>query len=398
MLEEAAQLETAQISGLEGLAQLIATVYQGVEEKLERLISVPRGFSTKDWVHDHLEELERSGEPAAIRRFIGQLSRIDRIAEQIAIDIDEIPHDRKPSEILKRLGILEYNAPIGIYTDLDRIESITSECQKIHKYHDLLGHGVDVCKVIEHMLKLLVLFYGEFCFPKVFSQDLHSNLDGQADLTDVCNKTISDSRIKRSLRNFAERKMDVDLGTIIELLRKLDEYTRSLTRFQQSFGRYSIFSQLAPNSTSLQDLTAPSLRLRRSRIETAQEIQAVLDEIKSLRNDLPHDKSMNPEKSELQKVEGLRSHLNKLFDALDRFKQYGEHLRLFPSLGVLTQKFERINLGPRLELVPEDGSRVFIPCQSLADYTVGAEYFFRQGLGLRKSERVLALKHVPLGG
>lgn len=394
VLEETAQLEGIQISGLEGLAELIATVYKGAEEKLEKHIGGPRGFSTKDWVYDYLEDLEGSGEPGTIRRFIGQLSRVDRIAEQIEIDIDDIPHDRKPSEILKRLGIREYSAPIGIYTDLGKMESIKRDYQRLHNYRNLLGHGVDACKVIEHMLKLLALFYGEFCFEGVFSQKMYANPGEQVDLSGVCSKTISHSSIMKLLRNLVERRMDVDLGKTITLLCRLDEYSKTLEKFQESFGRYSIFSYSAHNSTPSQGLTV----MRRSKVQTTLEVQTVLSDIRRLRNDLPHDKSMNPEKTELQTVTGLRSHLGKFFDAVARFTQYGEQLRLFPSLGLLVQKCEHINLGPRLEMVAELDTRVSIPCSDLVGYNVGTEYFFWPGLGSHKSEYILVPKCVPLGG
>jgi hypothetical protein len=398
VLEELAQAVNTQISGLDGLAQLIATVYEGAEEKLERHIGVPRGFSTKDWVHDHLDELEKSGEEAAIRRFLGQLSRIDQIADRLGIDIDDISHDKKPSAILSRLGILEYTKPVGIYADLDTIEFIESECRRIYNYRSLLGHGVDACTAIEHMLKLLILFYGGFCFEEVFSQFLCSGPNRQADWRDTCNKNISNPDMRKSTLKFFEREMSVELGPIITLLCKLDEYTQTLETFQQTFGRHSVFSHSAPNSTAIQNPLVVSPRPRRSRVEGEKELRGVLDEIRDLRNDLPHDKRMNPQKSELQTIEGLRPHLTRLFDAVACFKQRGEELHLFPSVGLLIQKFERINLGPRLELVSEDGTRVFIPCQDLADYIVGAEYFFWQGLGFRKGEYILVLKQLPLGG
>lgn len=397
MLEERAQAVSAPIKGLEGLAQLIATVYEGAEEKLEKYIGVPRGFSTKDWVHDYLDDLEKSGEEAAIRRFLGQLSRIDQIAHQLGMDIDDIPHDRKPSAILNRLGIVEYSRPVGVYADLDTIESIEIECRRIHKYRSLLGHGVDACTAIEHMLKLLILFYGGFCFGEVFSRFLYSRQSGQADWSDTCNRSIDNPDMRKSIRKFFERGMSVELGPMIELLCELDEYTQTLETFQQSFGRHSVFSHSARNSAAIQNPLVVSLRPRRSRVEREKELRGVLDEIRELRNPLPHDKSEDPQKSELRTIEGLRQHLTKLFDAIACFKQRGEELHLFPSVGLLIEKFERINLGPRLELVSEDGTHVFIPCQDLADYAVGAEYFFWQGLDFRRSRYVLVLKQVPKG-
>ncbi len=364
---------------LDVLSDLIASVYKGAEDKLERHIPTQRHawLSAKDWIYDHLNEREEREGTDGVTDFIGRLGRLDQIAQQLGID-DEIAHDERKSEILRRLNISEHTSPKGIYADLEEIDKLIDECNVTTSYHDLLGKGVDVCTKIEHMLNLLVSFYVGICFEAIFSNYLEWASRGiwrgepqrlkRAALKTLCHH-IDDKSLKDLVRDFFERDRRVELGSMTNILVEADRYSAALPEFKGRFKRDSIF---APREA---------------------EVKTVLEEIRGLRNPLPHDKIERPEGESLRTVSGLRQHLKKLFGAIARFKGHAEILALFPKAGLLVEKFDRLNRGTRIELFLETKRRVCLTCDNFGELIIGAEYFLWQSPGYR--DYVLLIKRFP---
>lgn len=306
--------------------------------------------------------------------FIGRLGRLDKIALRLGID-DEIAYDERKSEILKRLKVSEHIPPRGIYADLTETDRLIDGCKGNVSYHDMLGKGVDVCTRIEHLLNLLVSFYGGVCFEAVFSnylawasrakwRDEPQPLKKSA-LMMLCHP-IGDKALKSLIYEFLRRDCHVELGPMINILQALNGYSAETAEFERHFHRDSIFSP------------------------REDEMKTVLKEIRQLRNPLPHNKMDRPEVESLQEPAGLRLHLIKLFEAVNRFKYRAEVLNLFPKAGLLIEKFDRLNRGLQIELFLETKERVYLACDDFSDLVIGGEYFFWQHPGRR--DYVLLIK------
>ncbi|MCG3144832.1 MAG: hypothetical protein HONDAALG_02305 [Gammaproteobacteria bacterium] len=367
------QTQDEQIRGLVRLAELIAQVYDGAEEKLERFLGRFHR-PAKEWVYAYLEREDKENGTEGLLNFVGNLSRLDQIAKELNIDLDEVGNSQRSREVFKRLKISEHQPPWGLYAGLAKINEIRYEADRTIAYPTLLGQGVAACKEIERLLKLLILFYGGFCFETAFSAYWHWE-NQKALLKALCNY-IGDPKLSVAIYDFLDRDTNIELGPMIWLLKRLDKYTASLPKFKACFGRNSILTEYpspAPPSPNY-----ISIKPTRTRSTSPSNIRDTLDKIRILRNDLPHDKSGTPEKYELQTAEGLRPHLHKLFYAVEQFETESEKLRLIPSLALLLQKEDRMNRGAQLEWFSEHKIRWSLPCADLNNLDVGTQYFIWQ--------------------
>ncbi len=404
--------------GLPGFADLLVQSYSPTKV-LATLVPGLSSYNVRNSVYDYLQELEMRGEEDAFRDLLSLLPNIDPMAKHMGIP-KTLPHKHKVLEILKRLRIFERRSPRGVLSDIRNIEDDESRLAGITKYDDMVVLAWKTCERVEYMLKMLIVFYGGFCFRQAFTDYFINDAvpgdetsdDGAAkgDVSEIPDalaanlvNSIADQALRNSLEHFFKKRMAVDMGKRIAYLMKLDDYTKQSSAFLGVFGRQSIFDPL--QEAEPHEPMAPTKRRSRravrvlSRLEerpSSKLMKLLLDEIRNLRNPLPHDKDGRPATEALITPEGLRDHLMKLFRAIRRLKTAGDRISLFPTAGHLVQKYDRLNLGAQLELRSEQDATFHIPCEDLSSFRVGAEYFCWKPSALHPwSQRsVLVLKRI----
>lgn len=374
------QVAQSGYEGLDGLAQAIVEAYTGLLDLFEEHLHIPASADTQilqNRLSDRLWEMIR--EPGEVKRFVGRIGPLDRIAEKVGLDPLRIQHFDKPQAILKALSISDVDPPEGIYrviNELDNIYRKIRDSRKLQKdYDELLGQGIGLCKRIERILHQLVLFYG--------SEELRS--------------IIIKSPISKDLTNDIERvfRGESTLGLTYGVLKRLDTHLQSsgsVDLFEPVFQRPSIFSSLRHHVSGEGN---PLIAIPAGFELPAELITALttLEGVKNLRNSLPHYLA-NPQ-SKLDTVEGLHSHLMDLWSHIHRFIDLGEECQLFPLTFILDKKEEGAGSGLRLIGIDEYGGVIVIPRKERThydQYVMYKEYFCWSSSGRPGTRTVVVAK------
>lgn len=400
-------------SGFEELASLIADAYKENEEALANVLGESfesnRIDVSRNRIYDYLVELQRKEGTISIDEFLRNLHVVDQIMEQLLIadeTLFDVVYDKRVSEILRRLGIAEGRSPVGIYKTFEEIFQIEQDIRRSNNLDDVVGKGVRACKRFERILKILVKFYGEFCFEslfKVYKQEKVSYSEaGLKDFTEIVksrlNFLIQDEtlcrQMKTNLCSFIMKKMSSELGGLNNLLYSLDSYTANLHKFQDDFERASVFS--LREQTSIVD--GDEARSKRVRQSIRERVEILLKCIQNIRNDLPHDEDGKtdshgiPIADKFSSASGVRTHLGGVFDSMREFAQIGEQLNLFPISARLIDKCEQLNVGYILGFLTEHNTRLFVPFSSLASFRLGEEYYcwLREDAGFKKKAIIIS--------
>jgi hypothetical protein len=178
MSEIVSQVSIPSIKSIEKLSRLIADAYKGSEDKLERDVCLSRSIAGSDrtyeeihyYICDYLEQQEYLNKGRTIRSILGRLPspRLDLIAKGLGIDVDNISSENRLTEIFKKLAIDEYKPPIGFHSVFAELNHLRTEIDDSHDYGECLSSGIITCKRFERLLKWLIIFYGGFCYERVF--------------------------------------------------------------------------------------------------------------------------------------------------------------------------------------------------------------------------------------
>ncbi len=327
------------------------------EDRLSSKIEIPLPFDL--YISSELSDY--SFEPS-VRRVIEQHDNKENLVSflcgipmwvfgQVACELGcfEVNSARTNEEqvrvFLKKFGYIDVEdrkPPEGILAAQKFAEIAASklaECTE-NDIGSVIGQGTAIGIAMESILRVLVLFYGQFVLPDIFSKFLkdqkkYKKNDGNSrDWWRSCLPYLEQVLVnQRDVRQFLiEEKTQMDLS--IRILRPLNDYIPTdsdlAKKFSSTFERETIFPPL------------DTAKVSRRRKGEHKEFLAQLEEIKNLRNEIDHAERDLQEGRFIPDPAKVMRQVTDLSSAAAFFFEAGKAHRLFPEAILITTREQRI--------------------------------------------------------